>query len=158
MPNVNGKKNTSKKSAMKKKPDNLTAARERGVKGFASKSSAPPRGKNVIPTILTSKAGLAAAKKRANRVTSVQAETGPNVSVSLPKRGKFSTYVTPSSYSTKTKKGRTTTTTTTDKKTGSVKSYKQTSMPKRKYPTTTVMGTRGAGEVSGRYRRGPGRG
>ena len=146
MPNVNGKKNTSMKSAMKKKPDNLTAARERGVKGSAS--SAPPRGKNVIPTILTSKAGLAAAKRRANRVTSVQAENGPNISMSIPKRGKSSTYVTPSSYSTKTKKGRTTTTTTTDKKTGSVSSYKQTSMPKRKYPTTTVM----------RTRRGPGRG
>ena len=140
MLNVNGKKNTSKK------PDNLTAARERGVKGSAH--SASSRGKNVIPVTLTSKAGLAAAKRRANRVTSVQAENGPNISMSIPKRGKSSTYVTPSSYSTKTKKGRTTTTKVTDKKTGSVSSYKQTSMPKRKYPTTTVMGTR----------RGPGRG
>ena len=121
MPNVNGKKNTS---------------------------SASPRGKNVIPVTLTSKAGLAAAKRRANRVTSVQAENGPNISMSIHKRGKSSTYVTPSSYSTKTKKGKTTTTTTTDKKTGSVSSYKETSMPKRKYPTTTVM----------RTRRGPGRG
>ena len=44
MPNVNGKKNTSKKSAMKKKPDNLTAARERGVSGTRAGGKILPNG------------------------------------------------------------------------------------------------------------------